>query len=1112
MKNYRFGIFVPKYLVLIMRLTFLLFILGVLQSYATSSYAQSTQLSIRKNNIELGKLFSKIEAESEFYFFYNNDQIDRHQKVNIDVKDKTITEILDMVLKNTGINYQVNDRAIILTLKSTSVPQPQQNRKQRAGIVTDEQGEPIIGANVVEKGTTNGVITDIDGKFSLNVDDNAVLQISYIGYVSQSLPVKNQVNIAVSLKEDSQSLDEVVVIGYGTQKKADLTGSVASVSADKLTTQSNVNVGLALQGKIAGVDIVTQGGTPGSGTKIMVRGIGTLNNASPLYIVDGMYMDNIDHINSNDIASIDVLKDASSSAIYGSRAANGVVIVTTKEGVNTAGKPIIDISANWGVQTPNKYLDMLNAAEWAEVTTVARQAINRPALEMAENLASKPDNNWQKIMFGSALLQNYNASIRGGGNTYTYYTGLGYMGQDGIMKGSDYERFNFQFKSNYKRGIFSAGNNVVVTRSAENPIASGNRGGFVGHVLLSAPTLEKYSDSNVGGYGGTYGDAVDLYHPLGMIDENLADRYNEVVRAYINLYAQLEFIPGLKYKINLTPDFLFSRNYTYLGIYDFGMHSNGITSLSESRNRRNNMLVENLLSYEQTFDDHKVSALFGYSYQDNRYRYMVASGKGMSEGLKEIDAATTERTNGGNSNRSVLTSVIARAFYSYKNRYLVTATLRRDGSSKFAKINRYGNFPSASIGWNMAEENFMGGVKWLDQLKLRGGYGVLGNQEIDNYLYTSTITTGINYPNGRGGLLQGAFPKDFANPTIKWEETAMSNMGIDLVALGNRLTFTADYYVKNTKDILLTVPIPISSGGANDPIRNAGEIQNKGFEFNVGWNDRPSNDLFYSVNFIGNIMKNEVTKMGTGSQVIWGGSNTQNINVCKTLAGYPIGGYWLIPDDGYFQSEAEVNAHQKDGSLIQPTAKPGDVRFRDINNDGRINDDDRIYSGSPFPDFTMSVNGNITYKRFDVLIGIQGVLGNKIYNSTRQTLVDVTKGANFLKTTLDYWTPENPNATHPRLVWDDPNRNIRAESTRFLEDGTYFRLRNLQIGYTIPNRLLNNSIQKARVYVNAENLFTITNYSGYSPDVNAGGNTYRGFDNFIYPTTKVFMLGLNVTF
>lgn len=1082
-------------------------------SHAENSISQNARVSINKNNAQLDEILNAIESQTDYLFVYNN-QVNVNRKVSVKAKTKPVSEVLDNLFKNTGVDYAMEGTHIVLTKKASEHAEKtvQQQAKKITGAIVDSNGEPIIGANVVVKGTTNGTVTDIDGKFSIEVEAKTILNISYIGYLTKEIPVGNQNVIRVVLLEDTKALEEVVVIGYGTQKKADLTGSVANVSAEKLNTQSNINIGYALQGKIAGVDIVSQGGTPGAGTKIMVRGIGTLNNSNPLYIVDGMYMDNIDHVNPNDIASIDVLKDASSAAIYGSRAANGVVIITTKEGVNTEGKPVIDVSANIGIQTPNKYLDLLNAEEWAHVTTVSRQAINKPVLDMALDLANKPNNDWQRTMMRPALIQNYNASIKGGGKTYTYYTGLGYMNQDGIVKGTNYERFSFQFKSTYKRGIFSAGNNVVMTTSNDIPMAAESRGGFLGSILQTVPTLEKYDATRMGGYGGSYGDVVNLNHPLGVIDPALADRYNDNMKAFINLWAQLEFIPGLKYKFNLTPDFQFGRQTLYEGLYNWGLRTNEITSLSEERKRWNNMLIENLLSFERTFGDHKISALVGYSFQDNRYRYMVAKGKGLPEGLKEIDAATVERTNGGSSDRSVLTSIIARAFYSYKNRYLITATLRRDGSSKFAEENRYGNFPSVSVGWNMAEEAFMKEASWLDQLKIRGGYGVLGNQEIGNYQYASTITTGINYPDGKGGLLQGAFPKDFSTPNIKWEQTAMTNVGIDMVLLNNRLSLTADYYVKNTKDILLTVPIPISTGGANDPIRNAGEIRNNGFEFNIGWNDRPNNDISYGVNFIGSAMKNEVTKMGTGSQVIWGGATNQGVNTSKTLAGYPIGGFWLIQENGYFQNDAEVAAFNKDGKYIQPAAKPGDVRYVDANNDGVINDDDRVYSGSPFPTFTMSVNGNVSYKNFDAMIGLQGVFGNKIFNATRQTLEDVTKGTNFLKTTLDYWTPENPNAAHPRLIWDDPNRSGRAESQRFLESGSYFRIRNIQVGYTFPNHLLDNWVQKARVYVNVENPITFTGYSGFSPDVNTGDAKYRGFDNFIYPTNRVFMFGLNVTF
>lgn len=1105
-KNPRF-----KQIFRIMRISTFLLMVCVFCSYAGNAHSQNAKVSIRMNNVKLDKILNEIENQTDYLFIYNN-QVDINKITSVKVKNEAVAQVLDRILSGTGINYELEGTHIILTTEAIKDLHAQQQAKTVTGTVTDVSGEPIIGANIRIKGTTTGTITDIDGNFSIKAEPQSVIEVSYIGYLTQETVINNQKSIRFLLKEDTKTLDEVVVIGYGVQKKADLTGSVANINTEKLNTQSNANIGQALQGKIAGVDIVSQGGAPGSGTRIMVRGIGTLNNTSPLYIVDGMYMNSIDHINPNDIASIDVLKDASSAAIYGSRAANGVIIVTTKEGSNTEGKPIIDLSVNLGISTASKFLDMLDAKGWAEVTTIARQAIGKPALDMATDLANKPDNDWQDIMFRPALMQNYNLSVKGGGKYSTYYTGLGYFNQDGIVKGTNYQRYNIQSKNDYKRGIFSAGTNLIISFSHDKPLHQELRGGMIGTILQSVPTLEKYDDTREGGYGGTYGDVVNIPHPLAIIDDNIMDRYNENVKIFANLYAQIELFKGLKYKLNLTPDFSFERYKNYLNKYDFGLATNSITQLTERQRRRRNILVENLLTFDRTFGEHKISALAGYTYQDSRFRHIQAYGEGLPQGLEEIDAATTNRSNEGNSWRSVLTSILGRVFYSYQNKYLFTATIRRDGSSKFGKNNRYGYFPSFSLGWNVAEEKFMENVHWLDQLKLRGGYGVLGNQEIDNYQYSSTITTGINYPDGNGGLLQGAFPKNFANPDIKWEETAMTNVGIDFMAFNNRLSLTADYYVKNTKDILLTVPIPISSGGANDPIRNAGKIRNNGFEFNLGWMDQPNPDISYGINLIGSFNKNKVIAMGSESGSIKGGSTNQNITTSETKAGYPIGGYWLISTAGYFNSQEEVDAYAKDGKKIQPAAEPGDIKFVDANNDGVINDDDRVFQGSPFPDFTFALNGNMRYKNFDLSIGLQGVLGNKIYNATRQTLEDVTKGSNFLASCLDYWTPENKNASHPRLTWDDPNRNTRAESDRYLENGSYLRLRSVQLGYTFPQTWFKGAIQHARVYINAENLFTITSYSGYSPDVNADNANYRGFDNFIYPTNRTFMLGLNVTF
>lgn len=998
-----------------------------------------------------------------------------------------------------------------------SVASTQQNGKtlpKVSGRVFDSNGDPIIGASVMVKGTSNGAITDLDGNYVINnVPHGATIEITYVGFVSQSLIARGASLGTTTLREDNKTLDELVVIGYGTQRKADLTGSVANVDATKLNTQSNSTIGQALVGKIAGVDIVSQGGYPGNGTRIMVRGIGTLNNSTPLYIVDGMYMSSIDQINPSDIQSIDVLKDASSSAIYGSRAANGVVIITTKSGSNTEGVPTINASANVGINAPSKYLDLLNASEWAQVTTESRAAAGLAPLDMAQNLDQREDNDWQDIIMSPAVMQNYNLSVSGGGKYTTYYNSFGYTDQKGTVKNTGFKRYTMQSKVDYKKSIFNLGTNVILTYDENRPMLSDVRGGMIGQSLLSAPTLAKYDSNNVGGYGASEGDVLNLRNPLGMTDNNLFRYRVNNTKIYANIYFTVEPIEGLKYKLNFTPDFQFYRSTSYLGLYDFGVDKNTVTTNTETQTRQRNLLLENLLTFDRTFGKHKVSALAGFSYQENRYRYLWGSGQNLPEGLHELDAAATGLTSSGNSYHATLLSILGRVFYSYDDRYLIQATIRRDGSSKFGPGHHWGNFPSVSVGWNIGEEKFFKkNIKWVDQLKIRAGYGELGNQEIDNYMYSAVVSGNINYPNvSGGGVYSGAFPKNFANPDIKWESTTMTNVGLDFLAFNSRLSLTMDYYVKKTKDILLEVPIPLSTGSASNPVRNAGKIRNRGFEFNIGWTDRIGKDWTYSASFNGTFNKNKVMNMGTDSQFITGGSIHGGTWTTKTIAGYPIAGFWLIPTDGYFNSEEEVQAYSKDGVLIQPSAEPGDIRFRDVNGDGTINDDDRVYSGSPFPDFSYAFNGSVSYKRIDLSFTLQGVAGNKIYNATRQELENVTYGANYLTTVLDHWTETNHNASTPRLVWNDPNQNARTESTRFLESGTYLRLRTLQLGYNFPPNLFG-FFKTARVYFEADNLFTITPYSGYSPDVNASSVYQRGFDEFIYPNNRTYMLGINLTF
>ena len=1084
-----------------MKLILLLAAISLFQLSALESYAQNTSINLNLSGVTLRDAIQTIEARTSYVFFFNNAQVNLDRKVNLDVKNGNIQQVLDQMLEKH--EYRIENNKIVL------LPKTSQQEKRVTGTITDATKLPVVGANVVEKGTTNGVMTDVDGRFSLNVKPGARLQISYIGYLTKEIVVGNQSDFQILLEEDTKALDEVVVIGYGTQKKADLTGAVANIKAENLNVESNTNIMRALQGKIAGVEIVSRGGEPGNNSSVMIRGVGTFNNNAPLYIVDGMYMDNINFLNPNDIESIDVLKDASSAAIYGSRAANGVIIVTTKSGSDTAGTPTITASANLGFQRATKKIGLLNAEEWIRISTLSREAAGKPVLDMAA--APQADTDWQDELMHTGLMQNYNLSAQGGSKHFKYYVAGGYTNQEGIIRQTGYERMNLQVKTEFKKGIVTVGENVLVSYEMNNPVTrSVSRvGGLVGSMLNSIPTYSIFDETKDGGYNGPWGDAITWANPVGIL--NLQQVKNEYYKTYVNTYAMVDLPFDLQYKLNVNTDMWGSYNFNFTPHYDMGLNQSNRNSQTETRGQTKNLLIENLLTFDKTIGDHKVTALVGYTFQQNKYRGLNAGGAFMADGITVIDAAT--ETNGGsNETITALTSYLGRVFYSYKNKYLLSATIRRDGSSKFMKNNRFGNFPSFSLGWNMKEEAFMQRLEFLDMLKLRGGYGVLGNQEVGNYLFSADVTSNINYLIDGSTVWSGAFPKVFASPSIKWENTKMTNVGLDLVLLNNRLKLTAEYYVKNTTDILLNVPIPLSTGAANDPLKNAGHIRNKGFELMLGWDDAISKDWRYSLNLTANTVDNEVIKMGTGDQVIWSGKpNQSGANTTKSLQGYPIGGFWLIEADGLFQSQEEVNAHSKDGKLIQPNAKPGDLRFKDANKDGKINDDDRVYKGSPFPSLTMGLNASLKWKRVDLNVGIQGVFGAKIYNSMRPDLEDISKGTNYSDASLDYWTPENPGASFPRLIWGDPNQNARTDSDRFLENGNFVRITNLQFGYNIPSKLVP-FLNTARIYMNVDNLCTFTSYSGFTPDVNGGSALERGVDRYTYPLPRTITVGLNVSF
>lgn len=1116
LKEIKCYLFASK-LSIIMRISLFLLICCVMQTFASVSYSQTTSLTLELQNVTVEEVLNAIESKTEYRFLYNKRLVNVDRKVDVSVKDQTLSTLLNKIFADEDVKYIISDRQIVLTHAENNMTLQQAN--VISGKVVDVSGETIIGANIMVKGTTNGTITDIDGFFSLEAPANSILVVSYIGYMSKEVAVQGQSTLTIELIEDSQALDEVVVIGYGTVRKTDLTGAVGTMKGSDIKAQGVSNVTTSLQGKMPGVTIESAGGAPGAGARVLIRGVGTFGNSSPLYLVDGVPVEDMSNVPAGDIESMNVLKDASAAAIYGSRAANGVVLITTKSG--SLGTPKINFETNLGFQKLAKKTDVLNAEEWATVSNRAYAAAGLDGLEIAKDPASLGrGTDWQDAVYRTALIQQYQLGVSGGNEIAKYSVTGGYNNQEGIVETTGYYRYNIRVKTEIKKGILKFGETfMAIHENWGNQVSGGwgSRADAVGAAALMIPAFEIYDPEAVGGYAGAYGPVVNLGNPLAQL--NL--RRNETTTANLinNTYAEISIFPFLKYKLNLGYTRRYDKDFDYTYRYDVGtLFTNPTNNLTEKNKERSTILLENTLSFDKRIGKHNIQALAGYTYQKYKYTENEMSNKDLPDGIFVMDAAKGVPTTNGSEKENVLLSMLGRVIYSFDDKYLLTATFRRDGSSRFASSNRYGNFPSVAVGWNVYRESFFkssGLENVFSMLKLRGSYGVLGNQEIADYLYSSSIANNINYVIGRDQhKWVGGIQTKFATNNIKWETTRTFNVGMDAAFLDNSLSLTLDLFDKRTHDILLEVPIPISAGAEDDPMVNAGKISNKGVE--VGLNYYGSaGKLNYTVFGTASHVSNKVIELGTGTQQIFGGVPAMHAaSTTIAQAGGVVGEFFLQKVLGIFQTEEEVLAHSKDGVLIQPNAKPGDIKYLDANGDGMISDLDRVNCGSPFPDveFGLGFNGNMY--GFDLSVYFQGVTGNKIYNGMRHELEGMTLGQNYSKATLNAWTPENRSTSMPRAVINDPNYNSYS-SSRFLEDGSYVRLKTLQIGYNFEKSIIQKIyLGSLRVYMSADNLFTITGYKGSNPDL--GGkdeilNRGVDFSKGSYPLARTFTFGLQVS-
>lgn len=983
---------------------------------------------------------------------------------------------------------------------------------QQAGIVKgtvkDADNNPVIGATVVVKGTTQGTTTDIDGNYTIQVEPGQVLEFSYVGMQPSTVTVGNNHEINITMAE-GELLDEVVVIGYGTVKKSHLTGAVSSVSAKDLQANVARSASSALQGRIAGVTVSTPTGQPGEGMNINIRGISSMSSTTPLYVIDGVYGD-INMVDPADIQSLEVLKDASAASIYGSRAANGVVLITTKGG-RLEMPTRVTVDAYTGVQTVAKYIDVMDGNQLRDF---AKMTGYSTADELI-NWNGGKGTDWQKELYGTAMVSKVGLNVSGGNKTSTYNLSGSYLKQDGIVKNSGYEAWNIRAKN-----TFSLFNNHVRMGSTIMMKFWQKELGTVSYTspLSAVPMWKPYDENGVWGVAPnwTRGD-----NPVGSAEAN--DSQNHGTDILLNGFAEVDLgLKGLKYKFNVGINKYTRRNFYYTVPYVFSSTSqNPDYRLSEDTSWQNEWLIENTINYDNTFGDHTVSGLVGYSAQRNNQRGFGAGRRDLPEGLTTIGAGSvTSQTTSGSAWANSMVSMFGRVMYSYADRYMLSASIRRDGSSKFADGHRWGTFSSASVGWNVMNESFFENAREvMNELKVRASYGTLGNLNgIGNYATQSIVQAGLNNVQG-SSLWEGASTGvNWVSPSnVTWEKTKTINIGLDMAVLNNKFTLSADYFIQKTEDMLLSMPQPGSFGLGETPTVNAGTVENKGLEISLKHRNNIG-ELYYQVGVNASFIKNELTKVN-GSRDEWTGFNPHDkgaITYAKT--GFPIGYFNIIKTDGIFQSEEEIKAYvDKDGNMIQPNAQPGDLKYIDYNGDGKIDNLDRQDCGSAFPKVTLGINLGVEWRGVDLNLFFDGNFGNKIYNAQYYSTVYNEVTGNQYAERSNSWTENNRNTDIPRYVSGNDNNGTNWGYTdRWLENGSFLRLKTLELGYTFPKAWTSKAkMQNLRVYTAMENLFTITSYKGYNPDLGVNPDQSimtRGCDDGRYPTARTITFGLQLNF
>jgi len=1134
---------VPKFN-LKMKLTTLFLVVSLFQVHA-NSYAQKNKISLDLENVTILTIFSEIEDISEFRFLFETGPIDLERKISIKVNNKKIVDILVLLFEGTNVDYKIRDRQIILTNEAVKIAEPEPNlpadfsiknrvlQQQVSGTVTDAKGIPLAGANILEKGTTNGTQADFDGNFSIGVNSqNATLLVSYIGFASAEVEINGQSTIDVQLTESAAGLDEVVVVGFGTQKKLNLTGAVSSIQSEDLENRPITSASQALQG-VQGVYINQVGGQPGNdGATIRIRGVGTLNNNDPLVLVNGIEFP-INDLNPDDIESITVLKDAASAAIYGSRAANGVVLVTTKKG---SEKSQISYSTSVGIQEvislPNVVKDPI---QWFELYSQAQRnfGVSENALVFPQSLIDEyregmqrnpftyPNNDWYDIMFDPAFIQQHNLRLTGGSEKSTYALSLGVLDQNGVLRGTDASRYNtnFTINSEMNKTISIGGTFNFSYKERDEPV------GGISETMQMIFKAQSYHPTKLedGNYGMNFFDIPGhrrYRHPLVLTDEGDTDIRN--LKIFLNAFAEVKLPLNIVYKLNIgftsenerqkrfTPQITLFDSKTKLptqiqaGGNPFVSIGNRERGVNQNDRESTNLTVFNTLKWNKFFtDETELSILLGNSYERFGTSFFTASNEGyLGNNLFELNAGSTNPFVLGSTFDNSLIGYFGRANYVWDNKYLVEANFRYDGSSRFAQGNKWGFFPSVSAGWRLNEENFLKEVEWLGQLKLRGSWGQLGNERIGFFQYLDLISPGQDYIFGNN-LTPGTAVLVDNDDGISWETTTISNIGLDASFLAGKLTASMEYFDKTTEDVLRPVGIPSQVGSLGGPVRNIGTIENEGIEIALGYRNSVGN---FRYDISGNVthITNRVVDLG-GEIILEDFSSDGRGPFNITQEGQPINQFLLFQADGLFQSQEEIDAHPFQGS----DTRPGYIRYKDIDNNGVIDLNDRQADGNSIPEFTYAFNINLGYKNWSLNTFWQGVEGVQTYNN------HVSGVPFWFGTSLpvgwanDSWTPQNPDASFPILTrYQDTQGTLFRPSDYWLLDASYLRLKNIQLTYDFnPGVLEKLGMSRLSIFCNAQNLLTFTSLEDFDPETDLIGN-----DFFNYPTTKIYTFGLNVSF